>query len=561
MVPDQGRTNLDASPMTMPQPDALPLIRHFMAPSALACVHGQLISAQQFIGHAVQLAARMPQGQHVLNLCEDRYHFAVGFAAALIAHKITLIPASRATEAIAQLERDFDGSYRLTDRMLSTDLEDISPALGLYAIPDIPADQPAAILFTSGSTGQPSAHTKTWGMLVQGADQLQRAIGIAPNSCVVGTVPPQHMFGLESTIVFPLQWGCTIHHGRPLLPADIEQVVNMACAPVWLMTTPLHLRACIAGATTMRGMAGAVSATMPLDQAVAQTAEQALNCPLHEIYGCTEAGIIATRRPAQNPVWQLCPDFSLRVDGEQGWLDGARVAQSLRLGDSIVMHSRGSFSLHGRVGDMIKLAGKRTSLDALNAALLSIDGVTDGTFYRPDAQDGRHHDDQRLAAFIVSPQRTTQDVIAALRKQIDSVFIPRPLWKVAQLPRDPNGKLARADLARLAATLSSQHVHDIPLHSSGVIAPDHPALDGHFPDDPIVPGALLLNEVMRLAARTYSVSGITQAKFHAPLRPRQIYAINLSKVSSTSIKFVIEHGGTLIASGLLQRREVGRAAA
>ncbi len=96
-------------------------------------------------------------------------------------------------------------------------------------------------------------------MLVQGADQLQRAFGALPGSCVLGTVPPQHMFGLESTIVFPLQWGCTIHHQRPLLPADIEQATKDAVAPVWLMTTPVHLRACISEGVAPAGIAGAIS--------------------------------------------------------------------------------------------------------------------------------------------------------------------------------------------------------------------------------------------------------------------------------------------------------------
>lgn len=555
-------------------PDSLPLIRHFEAASPLAQVHGLAVDARQFIAHASSLASRLPRGRYVLNVCEDRYNFLVGFAAALIARQTTLMPPSRAIEAIAQVQDNYADSYCLSDQASHAAMPGyqmvapfanagskpkLQPKSNSHPIPDIPAQLEAAILFTSGSTGQPSAHPKTWGMLVQGADQLQRTFDAQPGSCVVGTVPPQHMFGLESTIMFPLQWGCTIYHGRPHLPADIEQVVSAASAPVWLMTTPLHLRACVAEAPRLPGLAGAISATMPLDHAAALAAEQVLHCPLHEIYGCTEAGIVGTRRPALQSDWRLCPDFRLRQDGEQSWLEGARVAQPLALNDDITLHADGRFSLQGRIGDMIKIAGKRSSLAALNAELLAIDGVIDGSFYRPEPQDGHSHDNQRLTVFVVTERLQTTDVITALRQRIDPVFVPRPIWRVPQLPRDANGKLPRAALANLAAALSAQlSAHRAPaaplppLHYEGVIAAGHPALNGHFPGRPIVPGVLLLCEVMRLAARRYSVCGIKQAKFHVPLLPQQAYAISLSEASATAVKFSIHQAHTLIASGSLK---------
>jgi 3-hydroxyacyl-[acyl-carrier-protein] dehydratase len=75
-----------------------------------------------------------------------------------------------------------------------------------------------------------------------------------------------------------------------------------------------------------------------------------------------------------------------------------------------------------------------------------------------------------------------------------------------------------------------------------IISPDHPALAGHFPGNPIVPGVLLLAAVMKMAG-----SGCTRlpsVKFHAPLRPGEEFEIRLE-----GRKFSVRRGETLIASG------------
>lgn len=91
--------------------------------------------------------------------------------------------------------------------------------------------------------------------------------------------------------------------------------------------------------------------------------------------------------------------------------------------------------------------------------------------------------------------------------------------------------------------------------SSGEISPDHPALPGHFPGNPVVPGVALLTEVLRAVERAFgpgaSVAGLPAVKFTAPLRPGEPFRIRLERTGGT-VRFAIVRGETAIASGSLR---------
>jgi len=96
----------------------------------------------------------------------------------------------------------------------------------------------------------------------------------------------------------------------------------------------------------------------------------------------------------------------------------------------------------------VKIAGKRSSIEALNAALLRIDGVRDGVFYLRDGAE-------RVGALVVAPGVSPRALRAALRRHIDPAFLPRPLHFVAALPRSENGKLTRDALLEMVDSLES----------------------------------------------------------------------------------------------------------
>lgn len=419
-----------------------PLVRHDPA-APFARRGGRTVSAQQFLDAAARLASALPERRYVINLCEDRFRFAVGFAAALLRGQVSLMPPNHAPHTIERLRRDYADSYCLDDDFA---------AAGISRLPinDIPDEQIAAIVFTSGSTGDPLPHPKSWGGLVASARAELKALGIGvfPSLARLGTVPPQHMYGLESTVLMAMQGALLMHAGRPFFPADICAELDALPRPRALVTTPVHLRAVLDGASDVPAVDFLLCATAPLQPQLAAEAEQRFGAPLLEIYGCTEAGQIASRRPTQTVEWSLFPQFRLRQDERGTWVQGGHARAELLLADVIELRERERFVLHGRTADLVNIAGKRTSLASLNHHLNSIPGVRDGAFVVPRGDEAAV---TRLAAFVVAPGLTGESILAALRQRIDPAFLPRPLCLVDQLPRNETGKLTRARLDALVA--------------------------------------------------------------------------------------------------------------
>ena len=438
----------------------IPLIRAFDAGAAFTYREGRAVSVEAFLRDAACLADRLPERGHVLNLCTDRYRFAVGFAAALLRGQISLLPPNETPDLSGRLAARYPDLYCLNDReMEGVSLEtmevpvEVDAEPGTPLVPVVPEAQAAAIVFTSGSTGQPVPCRKTWGSLVRTAFAELASLNLRawPGMAVLGTVPPQHVFGLESTVLMVMQGGLALHTRRPFFPADIRAALASLPRPRALVTTPVHLRVLLAEADELPAADFLLCATAPLSPQLAAEAEARFGAPLYEIYGCTESGQIATRRTVDTSEWRAMPDVALRTDARGTWVRGGHVETEVLLADVIELRGQGRFELHGRTADLVNIAGKRTSLAHLNYHLNSIEGVRDGTFVVPAEQgDGV----TRLTAYVVAPGVTSETLMKALRQRIDAAFLPRPLHFVDALPRNATGKLPHEALAGLTAGLA-----------------------------------------------------------------------------------------------------------
>jgi len=434
---------------------AIPLISHNDSDSVFAWRAGQAVSVAHFLRDVGQLAQSLPDKRHVLNLCTDRYRFAVGFAAALLRKQTSLLPPNYTPSFVEQLELSYPDMYCLADGEVAFQGVEVmrypqqsGTDEALREIPAIPAEQRAALVFTSGSTGQPVAHPKSWGSLCKGAAAEASALGIARNSgmAVLGTVPAQHMYGLESCMLLAMQNGLALVAERPFYPADICAQLAVLPRPRCLISTPVHLRTLLSGAVELPGVEFVLSATAHLAPQLASEAEARFAAPLYEIYGCTEAGMVASRRTTQGEAWNLLNGVGLQQDAQGNRVLGGHVEIEAPLSDVIERNADGTFILHGRTADLVNIAGKRTSLASLNHHLNAIPGVLDGVFFMPDDSDGEM---KRPLAFVVAPGLKSESILGALRHSVDAVFLPRPLYFVDALPRNTTGKITREALVQL----------------------------------------------------------------------------------------------------------------
>ena len=500
----------------------LSILRHENLSTMVAVDATGSVTAARFVADAQALARQLPDSGYVVNLCADRYRFAVGFVAALLRRQVTLLPSSEAASPLASLLDTYPDTYFLCDGPCAASglgrnfLFPRDLATGPSGeIPSIPANQPAAVLFTSGSTGIPTPHSRSWGAMVNSTRAAGRALGLAKSGAgyILGTVPHQHSYGLESIVMLALQHGLAFHRARALLPGDIVAQLDGMAAPRILVTTPVHLRSLVAHDGALPRLDRIVCATAPLAPDLAQAAEARFGAPLYEIYGCSEIGQMAVRRTVETLEWRCLDGIDLSARNGDIWASGDAAAAEAPVNDVIELIDAKRFVLKDRKSDLVNVAGKRSSLAFLNHHLNAIDGVLDGMFIVPE-------DGKRLAAYVVAPNLSADRILAALRRQLDPAFLPRPIHFVDALPRNPTGKITWQAMKTLS---QPKPATDEGWSSAAYLfATDHASRAGHFPGNPIIPGALLLDRMLHVIGRPAAAAtqqDIKVVKFLRPVRP------------------------------------------
>ncbi|MGH8552269.1 MAG: AMP-binding protein [Methylococcales bacterium] len=417
--------------------------------SCFSFANGKKISLGELFSQAQRVASGLPQASYAINLCQDRYLFTVAFLAVILREQINLLPQNRSPGCVENLLENHSASYCISDEPdlpfsgVRITLPDSTPE-ARETIPRIQKDRIACISFTSGSTGEPKSIAKTFGEFSCCARLATQRLGIGPKVLLVSTVPPQHTYGLETSVFWPLVSGAAIHSGRPFFPEDIRRTVCDSKQPCFLISTPTQLKACVESSLCWTNLAGVLSSTAAMPLKLAEAIEQTFAVSLFEVFGSTETLSFASRRLCVSEKWQPYDGVEPSPESEGFRVSGGHLQTAIRLDDRVEIDPRGFFTLTGRSSDLVKIGGKRASLTELNRLINEIEGVRDAVFY-PTGNG-------RLGALVVS-RRSKESILAELRQSIDEVFLPRPLHLVQTIPRNELGKIVKWKLDQLTGAL------------------------------------------------------------------------------------------------------------
>jgi len=417
----------------------------------IAWRRGAPVTLAEFRTHVASVVARLPKSSApaaMIDLCEDRYKFLVAYAAALSVGHAVLLPSSRADRVVADVAGANAGSYRMDDAAVDAALAQASSE----AVNErIAAEMTVMVGYTSGSTGEPKTFPKLWrtvsGSNARNAQSIRAAIADKTGTVwVLATVPPQHMYGMEMSVLLPLAGDMAVHAGRPLFPADIAAALAELPRPRVLVTTPVHMRAIVGSDQQFPVVDVIVSATAPLDRSLAAAVTARLGGEMVEMFGSTETCVFASRLTAREEQWRLYEGVHLEPRDDGTLVHAPWFVEPVLLQDLVELQPGHRFVVRGRSSDMIEVAGKRASVTDLTKRLLAIPGVQEAAVFQPDGAAGTI---RRVAALVVAPNLTAREVLDQLASGVDSAFLPRPLLIVDQLPRNELGKLPREDLLKV----------------------------------------------------------------------------------------------------------------
>ena len=505
--------------------------------------------------------------------CEDTGNFLAGLLAALSVGRNVLLP-GHATPGFLQ-EIDARGPALLCD------VDGLDRTATMIAVTQSAADHAGHVdhlsycdsatigFFTSGSTGTPKICIKSQAQILAEAAMHVDLWG-TPQGPVIGTVSHQHIYGLLFRLLWPLM------SGKPVeaLRQDMWEAIAFHARPGCVfVSSPAHLSRIPDGVELLHKPAHIFSSGGPLSYEAAQEALVKLGRTPIEVLGSTETGGVAWRQQDRKAArWVALPQVNIRA-GEAGELTASSpfTGQSdfVALGDRVTVGPDGTFLLHARLDRIVKIEGKRISLQRVEEALLQTPYVIQAAAIDLPARGGA------LGAIVVLNPAARQDLEALgafrfsrkirqlLVQRMEPMELPR-FWRfVDRMPENSQGKRVVADLRKLfermnneLPTIVAREVFEERASFTLELNENLRWFDGHFPDQPILPGVAQVHIASLLAEEIWGLvatgADMARVKFRKAMFPGDKVQLDLTRIGSDRLNFCYLVKGEVTASGAIK---------
>ncbi|MDG4808775.1 acyl-CoA synthetase [Micromonospora sp. WMMD1120] len=339
--------------------------------------------------------------------------------------------------------------------------------------PEPGPEQPALIMYTSGTTGAPKGAVLTHGAVEAGIDALAEVWAWTPDDVLVHGLPLFHVHGLVLGVLGALRVGCRLRHtGRPT-----PEAYAAAGGSLYFAVPTVWSRICAQPDVAERLSSARllVSGSAALPGPVFDRMRQLTGHRPVERYGMTETLITLSNRaddPARRPgvVGAPVPGVRTRVVDEDGravpadgtaigelWVRGPMLFSGylgrpditaavrdddgwFRTGDIASVAPDGAHRIVGRRStDLIKSGGYRIGAGEVEDALLAHPDV------REAAVVGTPDDDlgQQVTAFVVADQVTAAELVDFVARTLSAHKRPRRISFLDALPRNAMGKVQK----------------------------------------------------------------------------------------------------------------------
>ncbi|MFI5028031.1 MAG: acyl-CoA synthetase [Solirubrobacterales bacterium] len=341
------------------------------------------------------------------------------------------------------------------------------------AIEDLSPTDPAAIVFTSGTTGEPRGVLYPQRYLTGQRLQAEHWFGARDGEVAWCTATPGWAKSTRNAFVAPWLGGAVavLHDGR-FDPAERLRVceelgVNVLCQ------APTEYRM-LAGRGDLRPVSSLrrlVSAGEPIEPEVIRLFDEQLGLPIGDGYGQTETGAISGIRPGEKDpahygsMGRPLPGIETRIsDGElqlraassptffARYLDGeAFDGEWWPTGDRVREDEDGYLWFEGRGDDLILSSGYRIGPFEVESALISHPAVAEAAAVAaPDAERGSV---VRAVVVLGEGHQPSQELARELQEHVKAQTAPYKYPRIVdfleQLPKTASGKVRRAELRRL----------------------------------------------------------------------------------------------------------------